>query len=178
MAHYQWLLDQGIHANRMAIAGDSAGGGLSIAATLLIRDRGLPVPAAVMPLSAWFDMASTGGSLEFNSGKDLLFNIPWIKNMAGMYLGEKGDPHDPYASPLYADLTGLPPVYMHVGGDEMLLGDSVRLADRARKAGVDVSLDVFPGMQHSFQMAAGRAPEADDSIARFAAWVKPKLGLL
>ena len=97
--------------------------------------------------------------------------------MAAMYLGEKTDPHDPYASPLYANLKGLPPVYLHVGEDEMLLDDSVRLAENAKKAGVDVSLDIFPKMQHSFQMAAGRASEADDSIARFAAWVKPKLGL-
>ena len=178
LAAYQWLLSQGITPGHIALAGDSAGGGLAIGVALLIRDKGLPLPAAIMPFSAWFDMESTGASLVLNSEKDLLFNIPWIQNMAAMYIGEKGDPRDPYASPLYAELAGLPPIYMHVGEDEMLLDDSVRLAERARNAGIDVSLDIFPGMQHSFQMAAGRAPEADDSISRFTKWVKPKLGLV
>ncbi|SHN21336.1 alpha/beta hydrolase [Mucilaginibacter sp. OK098] len=176
-AAYKWLLDQGIQANHIAITGDSAGGGLSITGTLLIRDKGLPVPAAIMPFSAWFDMEVTGGSMDANHGKDLLLNKEWVKGMAGMFLGENGDAKDPHANPLYADLAGLPPVYIQVGGDEVLLDDNLRLAEHARMAGVDVSLDVFPGMQHSFQMAAGRAPESDDSIARFVGWVKPKLGL-
>ena len=177
VAAYQWLLDQGIKANHIAITGDSAGGGLSITSALLIREKGLPMPAAIMPFSAWFDMEATGESMESNNDKDLLLKKEWIKSMAGMFLGEKGSPKDPYANPLYADFKDFPPIYMHVGDDEVLLDDSVRLANLARKAGVDVSLDIFPNMQHSFQMTAGRAPEADDSIARFTAWVKPKLGL-
>jgi len=177
LASYNWLLDQGIQANHIAFAGDSAGGGLAVGLSLLIRDQGLPMPAAIMAISPWFDMMSTGKSLDFNEGKDHLFHKQWIKDMAGMYLGADGDPRDPYASPLYADLKGLPPVYIHVGGNELLLDDSVRLASFAKKTGVDVSLDIFPGMQHSFQMTVGRAPEADDSIARFTTWVKPKLGL-
>jgi len=177
VAAYQWLLDQGIQAKHIAITGDSAGGGLAITAALLIRDKGLPMPAAIMPLSAWFDMEVTGESMELNNEKDLLLNKEWVKSMAGMFLGENGSPKDPYANPLYGDLTGFPPIYMHVGDDEVLLDDSLRLAELAKKAGVDVSLDIFPGMQHSFQMTAGRAPEADDSINRFTAWVKPKLGL-
>jgi len=175
---YQWLLDQQIPANYIAIIGDSAGGGLSITSALLIRDKGLPMPAAIMPFSAWFDMEVSGKSMESNNEKDLLLNQEWVKSMAGMFLGENGSPKDPLANPLYADLTGLPPVYMQVGDDEVLLDDSLRLAEHARKAGVDVRLDIFPNMQHSFQMTAGRAPEADDSIARFTAWVKPKLGLV
>jgi acetyl esterase/lipase len=86
-------------------------------------------------------------------------------------------PSDPLASPLYADLTGLSPVYIQAGGDETLLDDARRLDSRATKAGVDARLDVFPGMLHTFQMAAGRAPEADDAIRRMAGWVRPKLGL-
>jgi len=177
LAAYRWLLDQGIRANHIALIGDSAGGGLSITALLLARDKGLPMPVATMPISAWFDMEVIGASMEFNAGKDLLLNRDWVRTMAGMFLGENGDPRDPYANPLYADLTGLPPMYIHVSGDEVLLDDSLRLAGHARKAGVDVSLDIFPGMQHSFQMAAGRAPESDDSISRLVDWVKPKLGL-
>ncbi|WP_448702663.1 alpha/beta hydrolase [Mucilaginibacter sp. AW1-3] len=178
LAAYQWLLAQGIQANHIALIGDSAGGGLSITTALLAREKGLPLPAAIMPFSAWFDMEATGASMKSNHLNDLLLNQDWVKGMAGMFLGENGNPKDPFANPLYADLTGLPPVYMHVGGDEILLDDSLRLAERARKAGVDVSIDIFPGMQHSFQMAAGRAPESDDSISRFVGWVKPKLELI
>ncbi|SHG73292.1 Acetyl esterase/lipase [Chryseolinea serpens] len=177
LAAYEWLLNQRIQANHIAFVGDSAGGGLAITTLLLARDKGLPLPAATMPFSAWFDMEVTGKSMETNAEKDLLFTAEGIKEMAGMLLGANGDRKDPYANPLHADLSGLPPVYLHVGGDEMLLDDSTRFAERARAFGVEVGLDVFPGMQHSFQMAAGRAPEADDSIARFVDWVRPKLGL-
>jgi epsilon-lactone hydrolase len=177
LAAYRWLLDQGIPSNQVAFTGDSAGGGLSITALLLARDKGLPMPAATMPISAWFDMEATGGSMESNQGRDLLLNREWVKSLGAMVLGERGNPRDPYVNPLYGDLKGLPPVYMHVGGEEVLLDDSLRLAAHARKAGVEVRLDVFPGMQHTFQMAAGRAPESDESIRRFAGWVRPKLGL-
>ena len=177
LAAYQWLLDLGIKPNHIAFAGDSAGGNLSITTLLLARDKGLPMPAATMPFCAWFDMAGRGESMKYNGDKDALFNVSWIKNMAGMFLGEQGDPMDPYASPVYADLRGLPPVYLQAGGYEMLLDDSRMLADHATKAGVDVRFDIFPEMQHTFHMAAGRAPEANDAIARYAEWVKPKLGL-
>ena len=174
---YQWLLDQGIKPNHIAFAGDSAGGNLSVTTLLLARDKGLPMPAATMPFCAWFDMAGMGESMKYNGDKDALFNVQWIKNMAGMFLGEMGDPRDSYASPVYADLRGLPPVFLQAGGYEMLLDDSRMLADHLTKAGVDVRFDIFPQMQHTFHMAAGRAPEANDAIARYAEWVKPKLGL-
>jgi monoterpene epsilon-lactone hydrolase len=144
LAAYRWLLDQGIQAKHIAFAGDSAGGGLSITALVLARDKGLPMPAATMSISAWFDMETVGDSMESNNGKDLLLNRDWVKSLAGMFLGESGNPRDPYANPLYADLRGLPPVYMHVGGDEVLLGDSRRLAIHAKDAGVEASLDIFP----------------------------------
>lgn len=178
LAAYKWLLDQGIKPNHIALAGDSAGGNLAITTLLLARDKGLPMAAACMPFCAWFDMVGTGESMVANSGKDALFTIQWIKDMAGMFIGEKGNLKDPYASPVYADLKGLPPIYLQVGGDEMLLDDSTLLAERARKAGVEVRVDVFPGMQHTFHMAAGRAPESNDAIAKYAGWVKPKLGLV
>lgn len=174
---YQWLLGQGIKSNHIAFTGDSAGGNLSITTLLLARDKSLPMPAATMPFCAWFDMTGAGGSMKYNGDKDALFNVEWIKNMAGMFLGANGDPRDPYASPVYADLRGLPPVFLQAGGYEMLLDDSQMLADRLSKAGVEVRFDIFPEMQHTFHMAAGRAPEANDAIARYAEWVKPKLGL-
>jgi epsilon-lactone hydrolase len=97
--------------------------------------------------------------------------------MATTFLGEGGNRKDPLANPLYADLKGLPPMYIQVGGDETLLDDSRRLAECARKVGVDVRLDVFPEMQHVFHFSAGHAPEADDAILKLAEWVRPKLGL-
>lgn len=174
---YKWLLDQGIKPNHIALAGDSAGGNLAITTLLLIRDKGLPLPAASMPFSGWFDMVGTGESMITNGDKDALFTVEWIANMAGMFVGEKGNLKDPYASPVYADLKGLPPIYLQTGGYEMLRDDSTILAERLRKAGNDTRFEVFPCMQHSWHMAAGRAPEADDAITRYAEWVKPKLGL-
>jgi monoterpene epsilon-lactone hydrolase len=94
-----------------------------------------------------------------------------------LFLGEGGDPRDPLASPLYADLSGLGPIDNQAGGDETQLDDARRHAEHARRAGVDTRLDVFPDMLHTFQMAAGRAPEADEAIRRMATWVRPKLGL-
>jgi len=96
--------------------------------------------------------------------------------LVGIFL-RGGTAKDPRANPLYADLTGLPPMYIQVGGDETLVDDGRKLEARARQAGVDVRLDTFPEMPHTFQMAAGRAPEANDAIERFAVWVRPKLGL-
>jgi epsilon-lactone hydrolase len=174
-AAYRWLLDQRIDAGRVAVTGDSAGGGLSISTQLRAREQGLPLPGATMLLSPWVDMAVTGDTMVSNSGKDALFNLSWVQQLAAGFLGGT-DPRDPLASPLYADLTGLGPVYIQVGDQELLLDDSRRLAQYAEKAGVEVRLDVFPEMQHTFQMMAGRAPEADDAIRRLAAWVRPKLG--
>jgi epsilon-lactone hydrolase len=93
------------------------------------------------------------------------------------FLGD-GDRRDPYARQLYADLTGFPPGFLQAGADETLVDDRRMLVERARKAGVEVRFDVFPEMLHTFQMMAGRAPEADDAIGRLAEWVRPKLGLV
>lgn len=174
---YRWLLDQGIGSNHIAFTGDSSGGGLCITTQLRAREWGLPLPAAVMPFSPWVDMEVTGESYDTNRDREPFFYQESVRQVAGMFLGETGDPRDPLANPLYADLSGLGPIYIQVGGDETLLDDARRLDEHARKAGVEVRLDVFPDMLHTFQMAAGRAPEADDAIRRMAAWVRPALGL-
>ena len=171
---YQWLLDQGIPAGRIAFAGDSAGGHLAMTVQLRARGQGLPLPAATMLLSPWIDLAVTGESLDYNEGKDLIFSRQWIADMAAGFLNGH-DPRDPAAAPLHADLSGFGPVYIQVGDQELLLDDSRMLAEHAKKSGIDVQLDEFPGQQHSFQMAAGLAPEADDAINRLAAWARPKL---
>jgi monoterpene epsilon-lactone hydrolase len=176
LAAYRSLLDEGIDAERVAFVGDSAGGALALATQLRARDEGLPLPAATMLLSPWVDLAVTGETMLSNSGKDALFSKPWVEQMAGEFLAG-ADPRDPYASPLYAALTGLPPIYVQVGDHELLLDDGRRLAEAARQAGVDVRIDVFPEQQHTFQMMAGRAPEADDAVRRLAEWARLRLGL-
>jgi epsilon-lactone hydrolase len=176
-AVYRWLLDRGIAARHVAFAGDSVGGWLSIAVQLRARDRGLPLPAAAMLLSPVADMEAGGESYAANKESDPFFQRELVRAIARNFLGEAVDPRDPLVNLLRADLTGLAPVYIQVGGDETLLDDARRLDSRAREAGVDARLDIFPGMLHTFQMAAGRAPEADDAIARMAGWVRPRLGL-
>jgi epsilon-lactone hydrolase len=174
---YRWLLDQGIAAGHIALAGDSAGGWLAVTAQLRARAQGLPLPAAAVLISPWVDLEVTGESFATNAGRDPFFSRELVRGLAHSFLGEAADPRDPLGNPLYADLAGLGPVYIQAGGDETLLDDARRLEDRARKAGVDARLDVFPGMLHTFQMAAGRAPEADDAIRRMADWIRPRLGL-
>ena len=174
---YRWLLDQGIRPNHIAVTGDSAGGALAVTTVLRAREQGLPLPAAMMPLSPWVDMEATGESFQTNRDKDALVSSDIIKVMASTFLGEGGNPKDPLANPLYADLRGLPPMYIQVGGDETLLDDSRKLADTARRAGIDVQIDVEPGMQHVYHFLAGNAPEADKAVQKLARWVRPKLGL-
>lgn len=173
---YRWLLDQGIQPGHIAFVGDSAGGNLAMAAQLQARAEGLPLPAATMLLSPWVDMAATGESMMLNKDKDALFSLEWVVHMAQDFLAGT-DPRDPLVNSLHADLTGLGPIFAQVGDQELLLDDARALTDHAEKCGVETRLDVFADMQHSFQMMAGRAPEADDAMARFAAWAKPKLGL-
>ena len=176
-AAYRWLLDQGTAASHVALAGDSTGAWLAVTAALRARDQSLPLPAAAMLLSPAVDMEVNGESFETNGDKDPFFRREVVRGLIRSFLGEATGPRDPLVNPLHADLTGLGPVYIQVGGDESLLDDARLLNERARKAGVDVRLEVFPGMLHTFQMAAGRAPEADDAIRRMADWVRPKLGL-
>ena len=176
VASYRWLLDQGIAADDIVFTGDSAGGGLSITAQLRARDQGLPLPAAAIALSPWVDMEVTGETMITNHGKDALFNQDWIKQLAEGYLAG-ADPREPYATPLYGDLKGLGPIYIQVGDQELLLDESRRLAAAAENAGVEVRLDVFADQQHTFQMMAGRAAEADDAIRKLADWARAKLGL-
>ena len=176
-AAYRWLLEQGTEPGHVAFAGDSVGGWLAITVQLRARARGLPLPAAALLMSPVSDLAVGGESYDANRDTDPLFHRDFVRGLMQGFLGQAGDPRDPLASPLHADLTGLGPIYIQVGGDETLLDDARSLDEHARKAGVDTRLDVFPGMLHTFQMAAGRAPEADDAIRRLAAWVRPKLAM-
>jgi epsilon-lactone hydrolase len=174
---YKSLLDQGVRPEHIALIGDSAGGGLAVTTILRARERGLPLPAASMPLSPWLDMDAQGKTFETNSERDVLVSRDILAGMAAPFLGEGGNRNDPLANPLRADLGGFPPIYIQTGTDEALLSDSEDLAEHARKSGVSVTLDLVPQMQHVFQFLAGVAPEADAAIARLAAWVRPHLAL-
>ncbi|MDB4881807.1 MAG: Acetyl esterase/lipase [Gemmatimonadetes bacterium] len=174
---YRWILRHGLEPRKVAFVGDSCGGGLALSALLRARDEKLPLPAGAMALSAWVDMTVSGETFQSNRDKDLFFRREVVGGLVQMLLGPSGDRRDPRCSPLFGDLKGLPPIYLQVGADEALLDESRRFAQEAKSAGVDVLLDIFPDMLHTFQMTAGRAPEADDAIRRLATWVRPRLGL-
>jgi acetyl esterase/lipase len=150
---------------------------LVVTTMLLARERGLPLPSGGMPLSPWFDHRHIGGSWDENNGKDVLLSHEFSRRLTAMLLGDDRRPGDPLVSPLYADLAGLPPLYIQASRDEGIVDDGRSFADRAQQARVDVRIDLFPGQQHAFQIGAGRSPEADEAIRRLAEWACPKLGL-
>lgn len=175
---YRWLLEcEGLKPQHVALTGDSAGGALALTTIAAARESGLPLPVATMPMSPWSGMDLSGETYETNKHRDALVSRDTTQNLGSLFIGEKGDPKDPLANPLYTDYSNFPPMYLTVGDAETLLDDSRRIAERAKKAGVDVRLEVFPDMQHVFQFLAGTAPEADNAIKGMAEWVRPKLGL-
>ncbi len=147
-----------------AIAGDSAGGNLALATLLRLRDTGRAMPAAGVAFSAVTDLAATGASIVENDRRDALFFGASVARLSELYLPPGLDPRDPLASPLYADLAGLPPLLLHVGADEVLRDDSVRFAARAQASGVNVTLRVWPGVPHAWQLMAQVLPEGRQSL--------------
>lgn len=167
---YRWLLKQGFEPKNIALVGDSAGGGLALSTLLALREQAMPLPAAVAVMSVWTDLTASGESYETRAKTDPIHQRRMILAMAKNYLGDAGDSRDPLASPLFADLHGLPPVLLQVGDRETVLDDSRNFAKRAREAGVDVQLEVWDEMIHVFQQFTTDLPEAGlaiDSIGRF-----------
>jgi len=173
-AAYWWLLNQQIPPSRIAVAGDSAGGGLTLALLMALRDAGAPLPAAAVCFSPWVDLALTGGSLHKNKNTDFI-NWEVLKATADMYLGGH-DPYDPLVSPLYGDLQGLPPLLVQVGSAELLYDDGRRLAHLARRAGVDVQFDVYGGMVHVFQFMYLIEPKSRQAVQAAARFVRRHWG--
>jgi acetyl esterase/lipase len=171
VAAYRGLLSKGYSPEGVVIGGDSAGGGLAVALLLALRDEGVPLPAGAAVFSPWTDLAATGDSIRTNATRCAMFHGPDIGYSARYYLGEM-DPRNPLASPLYANLTGLPPMLIHVGEDEVLRDDSTRLAERARAAGVRVELKVWPVVPHAWQLAPHLIPEARQSLRESAAFLR------
>lgn len=175
LAAYDWMRRQGLKPANIAFAGDSAGGNLALAAMLALRERKRPLPIAAVLMSPWTDLAATGASYVSRAEADPIHQRVMILALAKNYLGGQGDPSDPLVSPLYADLTDLPPLLIQVGDRETVLDDSVMLADKARAAGVEVDLQVWDGMIHVFQMFGADLPEARRAIAEIALFLRRHL---
>ena len=159
VASYERLIEQGISPDAIVVAGDSAGGGLAMALLLALKNAGKPLPAGAMLLSPWTDLTATGDSLKTRAELDPMISPDLLQPMADTYVAD-GDAADPLASPLFGDLSGLPPLLIQVGDHEVLLDDSTRLAERARAANVDVSLDIVDGAFHVFQ----NQPDLPESV--------------
>ena len=173
VAAFTALVERGIAPADITTIGDSAGGNLAVAIPLALRDQGKPLPGRVIAFSPWLDMENAGETLVSNAATDALVNVQLLEGMiAGVLAGGAIDPKTPLANPLYADLTGLPKLYINAGSLETLADNATRLADKAEAAGVDVTLSVVEGMQHVFPFLAGNAPEADDEIAAIAKWYR------
>jgi epsilon-lactone hydrolase len=172
VAVFTALLERGVRPQDVTTIGDSAGGNLAVAIPLALRDQGRPLPGAVIAFSPWLDMENKGDTLRTNRATDALVTVELLEGMIAGVLGDAVHPATPLANPLYADFAGFPRLYVDAGGAESLLADATRLADRARAAGVDVTLSVVDGMQHVFPFLAGRAREADDEIRAVAAWYR------
>ena len=168
---YRWLLASGVDPRRTVIMGDSAGGGLALATLLRLRDNGVVLPAAAVMLSPWTDLAITGRSYRVNAEADAFLAVGQMKYAAQLYLAG-ADPRTPYASPLYGDPTGLPRSLIQVGGDEIMLDDSVRIAQKMGAAGTYVELQVWPLMPHAWQLFARFLPEGRSAIDKIGAFVQ------
>lgn len=166
---YWWLLTQGIPSGQIVVAGDSAGGGLALALLITLRDAGVPLPAGLVCISPWVDLTLHGASLRANDGRDYL-NAAAIRATAALYLNGR-DAHEPLASPLFADLGGLPATLIQAGTAELLLDDSKRLARRAAAAGVPVELELWENMVHVWHFLYPFEAKARHAIRRIGAFV-------
>lgn len=167
LSTYEGLLSRGIKPGQIVVAGDSAGGGLTMALLIALRDRKRPLPAAAALLSPWTDLALTGDTIRTNARRDAYINGPAAVKTAALYVGS-ADPRNPLVSPLYADLHGMPPIIIHVGSREVLRDDSTRLAERIRAAGCEVVISVWPVLPHVWQIFNRILPEGRQSLAQMA----------
>ncbi len=177
LAVYRWLCSSegGTQPEHLAVVGDSAGGGLSVALLVALRDGGDPLPATAALLSPWTDLAMTGESHDTRAHLDPMCSRASLQPSADAYLAG-ADPRTPSASPLYADLSGLPPLLVHVGDHEVLRDDAVELAANAEAAGTKVDLWVAPEMIHVWHLFAGMVPESDAALGVLCRWLTDHLG--
>ncbi|MBS0525454.1 MAG: alpha/beta hydrolase [Proteobacteria bacterium] len=173
-AAWRWLLKQGFPGDKLAIAGDSAGGGLTIATLVNLRDRKLGLPACAVAISPWVDLEGVGTSMTTRSAQDPMVQKAGLTWMADMYLAGK-DARTPLAAPLHADLEGLPPVLVQVGTAETLLDDATRIAERLHGAGGEVKLSVWPNMLHVFPLFAPILSEGMDGCREIGEFMRARM---
>jgi epsilon-lactone hydrolase len=175
---YRWLLARGIRPQNIASVGHSVGGNLAVSLAVTLREKGVPLPAAILSISPWYDMEARNETLDSNAETDALITRAALETFRELWIGGTGVAwNDPRVNLLYADLTGLPPIMVYYGAHEVLAGEAVEFAKRAKHAGVDVSLHSLPEGQHNFIWGAGRVPEADQAIEEIGGWLRSKLGL-
>jgi phosphinothricin tripeptide acetyl hydrolase len=172
-AAYRWLLDQAIAPEHIVIAGDSAGGGLTVATVLALREARVPLPAGGVCISPWVDLTCSGASYATKAAADPIVRRAGVEEMARAYLGAT-PPRTPLASPLFADLRGLPPLLIHVGSDEVLLDDAVQLAERAKAAGVDATLEISDRMIHVWHWFLPMLDEAQTAVEAIGRFVRSR----
>ncbi len=170
---YRWLLEQGLPPKKIVVGGDSAGGGLTLSTAISLRDHSEPLPAALFLLSPWTDLTFSGETIESRRLVDPIFGRGFGSQFSPAYAGSQDRAH-PLISPLFADLHSLPPTYIQVGNDEILLSDSTRLKDRMRTAGTDVQIEIWRNVWHVFQLFAPYIPEAQVAIDRIGAFIQSK----
>lgn len=171
---YKWLLACGISPNQVAIGGDSAGGGLALATLVNIKNLGLPMPNCAILLSPWTDLSTSGDSIQANAESDAILTPGALKAMADHYLGER-DRKAPLASPLFADLSGLPAIFIQASESEILLSDAQRLETKILAAGGEAKLETWPKMPHVWQVLAARIPEGKAAIMKLGEFLKVRL---
>jgi epsilon-lactone hydrolase len=175
---YHWLLAQGIRPENIASSGESIGGNFAVSLAVTLRDKGAPLPGAILSLTPWYDMEMTSETLDSNSETDKLISRAGLEIFLEAWIGGTGVArNDPRVNMLRADLSGLPPIMVYYGAHDILAGEAVEFAKRAKDAGVDVSLHSLPHGQHNFILGAGRVPEVDEAIAEISEWLRFKLGL-
>jgi monoterpene epsilon-lactone hydrolase len=175
IAAYEWALGHGFEPADIVLAGDSAGAGLVLAVMLAAKDSGVPLPAAGVCFSPWVDLECTGESMSANDHLDDFIKYGGLLARANSYLGD-ADPRHPWASALFGDLSGLPPILIHVGSAETLLDDSLRLEALAKDAGVSVTIKVWDDMVHVWQAFAAILPEAQQSIDEAGEFIRNHIG--
>jgi acetyl esterase/lipase len=174
-AAFDWLIASGVTAERIIVAGDSAGGALATALAIQIRDEGSPGPGAVVALSPYYDSEGLGDSFDTNIASDMMAGArgrAGIQANVAMFIADESQRTSPYVTALRADVTGLPPHFLTVGDGELMVDGVRRFGDMLRDAGIPVQVDVVPDMQHIFPIMAGRAPEADAAIRSIAEFVR------
>ena len=170
---YRWLLAQGFSPPDIMIVGESAGGGLCLATLLALRDQGIPLPAAAVAMSPWTDLALTGESYKTKLAASI--DPPGMSMVCSKYYVRENDRRNPWISPLYGDLHGLPPLFICVGTYETMLDDSIRFAEKAKAAEVDVTLSVWDKMVHCFPLMAPLFPEATQALDEICKFIIQKL---